>query len=289
PLMRKKTKTKQRTRPLGHIRPLGTSDSFRLLRNAAMSSSSSSSSSSGASSASAYGHREGSRQQERVEEGVIRWEREPRGEVSRSRSRSSSRDRSHHGRRNISHSRSRDSDHRRSLDRSHRRSLDRSHRRSHDRSLRCSRDHSHDRERTRFRSASPLPKTNFTVRRKNMREFRNWMTSSLKPSEAKQLRESFMPEFANSFFNRKCPQLDSSMVRRFKDPSLKGSDLTKAEINEKTLRAEQYKVLDVARPLLFLREKMSEVEDWRSSLMVNAVDTALRLWGHTFHGITTSR
>ncbi|KZS12989.1 Uncharacterized protein APZ42_021994, partial [Daphnia magna] len=239
-----KKKQNKRTRPLGHIRPLGTSESFRLLRNAVMSSSSSSSSSSGASSASAYGHRKGSRQQERVEEGVISWEREPRGKVSRSRSRSSSRDRSHHGRRNISHSRSRDSDHRRNRDRSHRRSRDRSHRRSHDRILRCSLDHSHDRERTRFRSASPLPKTNFT--------------------------------------------LDSSMVRRFKDPSLKGSDLTKAEINEKTLRAEQYKVLEVARPLLFLREKMSEVKEWRSSLMANAVYTALRLWGHTFHGITTS-
>ncbi|KAK4021224.1 hypothetical protein OUZ56_003143 [Daphnia magna] len=34
---------------------------------------------------------------------------------------------------------------------------------------------------------------------------------------------------------------------------------------------------------------MSEVEEWRSSLMANVVDTALRLWGHTFHGITTSR
>ncbi|KAK4027874.1 hypothetical protein OUZ56_017015 [Daphnia magna] len=122
-----------------------------------------------------------------------------------------------------------------------------------------------------------------------MREFKSWMTSSLKPTEAKQLRESFSPNVINSSFELKCPQLDSSMARRFKDPNIKGPELSKAEANEKSLRAEQYKVLDVARPLLFLREKMSEKEEFRGSLMANAVDTALRLWGHTFHGITASR
>ena len=61
------------------------------------------------------------------------------------------------------------------------------------------------------------------------------------------------------------------------------------ELNEKTLKAEQYKVLDVARPLLFLREQMSQDDSFRDSEMSKAVDTALRLWGHTFHGITTIR
>ncbi|KAI9555928.1 hypothetical protein GHT06_018465 [Daphnia sinensis] len=105
--------------------------------------------------------------------------------------------------------------------------------------------------------AGLLPDTNFTVCRKNMREFREWMTSSLKPSEARQLRESFIPNFANSSFQLKGLQLNSSIVRRFKDPNLRGPDLTKAEASEKSHKAEQYKVLDVARPLLFLQEKMS--------------------------------
>ena len=56
------------------------------------------------------------------------------------------------------------------------------------------------------------------------------MTSTLKPAQAKQLRESFIPSFSDSDFELKCPQLDSSMVRRFKDPSLKGPELTKAEL-----------------------------------------------------------
>jgi hypothetical protein len=72
------------------------------------------------------------------------------------------------------------------------------------------------------------------------------MTSSLKSTEAKQLRESFNPNFINSSFELKCPQLDSSMARRFKDPNSKGPELSKAEANEKSLKAEQYKVLDVA-------------------------------------------
>ncbi|KZS19608.1 Uncharacterized protein APZ42_013881 [Daphnia magna] len=152
------------------------------------------------------------------------------------------------------------------------------------------RDQNRNRSRTpHARSPSSTPLTNFSVCRKSMREFRSWMTSSLKPTEAKQLRESFSPNFINSSFELKCPQFDSSMSRRFKDLNIKGPELSKAEANEKSLRAEQYKVLDVARPLLLLREKMSEKEEFRGSLMANAVDTALRLWGHTFHGITASR
>jgi hypothetical protein len=122
-----------------------------------------------------------------------------------------------------------------------------------------------------------------------MREFRSWITSSLKSTEAKPLRESFNPNFINSSFELKCPQLDSSMARRFKDLNIKGPELSKAEANEKSLKEEQYKVLDVTRPLLFLQEKMSEREEFRGSPMANAVDTALRLWGHTFPGITASR
>lgn len=53
----------------------------------------------------------------------------------------------------------------------------------------------------------------------------------------------------------KCPKLDSLMARRFKDPNLKGPDLTKAEASEKSLDVEQYKMLDVTRLLLILTRK----------------------------------
>ncbi|KAI9551264.1 hypothetical protein GHT06_002337 [Daphnia sinensis] len=63
----------------------------------------------------------------------------------------------------------------------------------------------------------------------------------------------------------------------------------KAEATERSLKAEQYKILDVARPLLFLREKIAESADLKDSPLAEAADTALRLWGHTFHNVTTSR
>ena len=95
-----------------------------------------------------------------------------------------------------------------------------------------------------------------------------------------------MPSFTDSDFDLKCPQVDSSLARRFKD--LKCPEMTKAEATEKSLKAEQYKVLDVARPLLYLKEEMAEGE-LQNSPMAEAVDVALRLWGHTFHGITANR
>ncbi|EFX76596.1 hypothetical protein DAPPUDRAFT_106830 [Daphnia pulex] len=84
-----------------------------------------------------------------------------------------------------------------------------------------------------------------------------------------------------------CPQVDSSFSRRFKD--IKTPEMSKAEATERSLKAEQYNILDVARPLLFLREKIAESADLRDSPLAEAADTALRLWGHTFHNVTTSR
>lgn len=46
--------------------------------------------------------------------------------------------------------------------------------------------------------------------------------------------------------------------------------------------------MEVARSLLFLKEQMANGELQNSS-MAEAVDVALRFWGHTFHGVTASR
>ncbi|KZS04064.1 Uncharacterized protein APZ42_033066 [Daphnia magna] len=120
-----------------------------------------------------------------------------------------------------------------------------------------------------------------------MKVFRNWMTTSLSAPEARNLRDSFIPSFPNSGFDLVCPQVDSSFSRRFKD--IKTPEMSKAEATERSLKAEQYKILDVARPLLFLREKIAESADLKDSPLAEAADTALRLWGHTFHNVTTSR
>ncbi|KAK4013375.1 hypothetical protein OUZ56_025867 [Daphnia magna] len=123
----------------------------------------------------------------------------------------------------------------------------------------------------------------FTVARKRMKVFRNWMTTSLSAPEARNLRGSLIPSFPNSGFDL----VDSSFSRRFKD--IKTPEMSKAEATERSLKAEHYKILDVARPLLFLREKIAESADLKDSPLAEAADTALRLWSHTFHNVTTGR
>ncbi|EFX75891.1 LOW QUALITY PROTEIN: hypothetical protein DAPPUDRAFT_249800 [Daphnia pulex] len=123
----------------------------------------------------------------------------------------------------------------------------------------------------------------FMVARKRMKVFRDWMTTSLSAPEARNLRDSFIPSFPNSGFDL----VMSSFSRRFKD--IKTPEMSKAEATEWSLKAEQYKILDVARLLLFLREKTAESADLKDSPLAEAADTALRLWGHTFHNVTTSR
>jgi hypothetical protein len=132
-----------------------------------------------------------------------------------------------------------------------------------------------------------LKQFKFTVARKRMKVFRDWITTSLNAPEARSLRDNFIPSFPDSSFDLVCPQVDSAFSRRFKD--IKSSEMSKAEATERCLKAEQYKILDIARPLLFLREKIAASTDLKDSPLAEVVDTALRLWGHTFHNVTFSR
>lgn len=127
----------------------------------------------------------------------------------------------------------------------------------------------------------------FTVARRRMKVFREWMKSSLSALEARILRDSFIPSFSNTRFDLVCPQVDSLFCRRFKD--IKTPEMSKAEATERALKAEQYKILDVARPLLFFREKIAASADLKDSSLAEAAETALRLWGHMFHNVTVSR
>lgn len=56
-------------------------------------------------------------------------------------------------------------------------------------------------------------------------ELRGWMTSLLKTTEAKQLREEFSTSFDKHSFYLKVPKLDHSMPRRLKE--LKAADAAK--------------------------------------------------------------
>ena len=45
----------------------------------------------------------------------------------------------------------------------------------------------------------------------------------------------------------------------------------------------------IARPLLFLRQKIAASTDFKDLPLAETADPALRLWGHTFHNVTVSR
>jgi hypothetical protein len=110
------------------------------------------------------------------------------------------------------------------------------------------------------------------------------MTTSQKPTETKQLRENFHPSFEKGTFDLKVPTSDPSMARRLKE--VRGGEASKAEAKEKALVASQFKILDNAKPLLYLWGSASAASD---PLLISAAESALQLWGHAFHSIPTQR
>lgn len=119
------------------------------------------------------------------------------------------------------------------------------------------------------------------------KELRHWMSSSAKRNQIKTLRTLYEPSFEHTSFELQVPKLDSSMARRLKE--LRGSESQHTEAKEKAFKDLQYKVLDVARPLLFLWSEIASDDCLKDSPLADAAETALRLWGHSFQAITAKR
>ena len=81
------------------------------------------------------------------------------------------------------------------------------------------------------------------------------MSASLKPSEARAIRKHYEPKFLKSLFNLQCPKIDHSIARKMGERKER-QEVAKVEQKEKSLISIQYKVLDVARPLLFMTESL---------------------------------
>lgn len=75
------------------------------------------------------------------------------------------------------------------------------------------------------------------------------------------------------------------MARRLKE--VKSAAASSAEAKEKMMLAQQYKLLDVARPLLFIRNEC--LNDPAREPLVRAAESALKLWGHSFAMMTADR
>ncbi len=150
------------------------------------------------------------------------------------------------------------------------------------------------------RSAPPSPPVTRRPRKKQMkarhssrrpeevslsvsREMRAAMSGKTSAAEAKALREKFILPFKHSGMALKCPELDDEYYLRLQEK--KGSHASKSNIDskEKSLLALQYKVLDIAKPLIYAMESKDSKKQRR------AVKAALDLWGVAFYDITKAR
>lgn len=103
-------------------------------------------------------------------------------------------------------------------------------------------------------------------------------------AEAKVFKNRFTPIFRKKSVKLQIPELDETMYRRLK--SIKNSTASKAliDLQERSLSALQYKIVDIARPLFFLWENKEA-----DSASHEAVSTALNLWGGLFNDVTDRR
>jgi hypothetical protein len=103
-----------------------------------------------------------------------------------------------------------------------------------------------------------------------------WLITGLKEKEVKKAREAFQPNFRKKENLLSNPILDDAFYLRLK--SAKRSTASKANIDtrKKEYRKLSFKILDLAKPLLFLNERTRQRRVYNSD--VKAVQTALKLW-----------
>lgn len=127
----------------------------------------------------------------------------------------------------------------------------------------------------------------FSVGRSHSKNFRKAMSTCLQPADARAIRKRYEPDFLKRSVSLQCPKIDHSMARRMKER--KGPELTKVEQKEKSLTSVQFKLLDIARPLLFISESLSTDQNNVKSGVLDACSDTIRLLGHAFASITAKR
>lgn len=101
------------------------------------------------------------------------------------------------------------------------------------------------------------------------------------------IRKYYEPKFLKRSVSLHCPKIDHSMARRMKER--KGPELTKVEQKEKALTSMQFKLLDIARPLLFVSESLAADKTDANLDVQDACSDSIRLLGHAFASITAKR
>ncbi|EFX78943.1 hypothetical protein DAPPUDRAFT_320020 [Daphnia pulex] len=101
------------------------------------------------------------------------------------------------------------------------------------------------------------------------------------------IRKYYEPKFQKRSVSLHCPKIDHSMARRMK--GRRGPELTKVEQKEKTLTSMQFKLLDIARPLVFISESLVADKTDANLDVHDVCSDSIRLLGHAFACITTKR
>ncbi|KAK4037961.1 hypothetical protein OUZ56_029984 [Daphnia magna] len=107
------------------------------------------------------------------------------------------------------------------------------------------------------------------------------------PSDARVIRKYYESKFQKRSVYLHCPKIDHSMARRVKEK--RGPELTKVEQKEKALTSMQFKLLDIARPLLFISESLAADKTDVNLDVRDACRGSIRLLGHAFTSITAKR
>ena len=120
-----------------------------------------------------------------------------------------------------------------------------------------------------------VEKKKVKVDRHRSKELRELMTKFLKSSSANKILDNYDVSFDLKKFELSEPKLDRSASRRLRD--LKLQDRKKTKEIEKNLKSSQGKVIDIARPLVFMWALISSDPALKSSPLVDACLDTLKL------------
>lgn len=127
----------------------------------------------------------------------------------------------------------------------------------------------------------------FTLSTAKSTQVAKWVVSSSFSQEVKAAREAFKPKLKKRPDFLENPVLDKTLYLRLK--SVKRSNASKANIDqaEKSSRRLSFKILDLAKPLLFLFKRASVRRKSRADTKV--IRSALKLWGLLYGDVLYSR
>lgn len=126
-------------------------------------------------------------------------------------------------------------------------------------------------------------KLKFEISKNRSKKLRTLITEGVKKSEVKDISNFYDPSFKSKKFGLLVPSLDDSVYQRLNKIKRTSASKGTVDVNEKAAFAIHQKLLEVARPLLFLYSE--ELED----IQHDAVKDALSLWGNVFYELTQYR